>query len=43
MIEIKTFIYVLITSFVFAEADEKVVRSNLCVNDALIPLTDVPD
>ncbi len=31
------FIYVLITNFVFAETDEKVVKANVCVNVALIP------
>jgi hypothetical protein len=33
----KTFIYILITNFVFAETDEKVVKANVCVNVALIP------
>jgi hypothetical protein len=33
----KTFIYVLITNFVFAETDERVVKANVCVNVALIP------
>jgi hypothetical protein len=33
----KTFIYVLITNFVFAEANERVVKANVCVNVALIP------
>jgi hypothetical protein len=37
MIEMKTFIYILITNFVFAETDEKVVKANVCVNVALIP------
>lgn len=32
----KTFIYVLITNFVFAETDEIVVKSNVCVNATLI-------
>jgi hypothetical protein len=36
LIELKTFIYVLITNFVFAETDEKVVKANVCVNVALI-------
>ena len=31
MIEMKTFLYVLITNFVFAETDETVVKSNVCV------------
>src|SRR5258708_5098281 len=31
----KTFLYVLITNFVFAETDEKVVKSNVCVNIVL--------
>ena len=33
----KTFIYVLITNFVFAETDETVVKANVCVNVAFIP------
>jgi hypothetical protein len=33
----KTFIYVLITNFVFAETDEKVIKANVCVNVALPP------
>jgi hypothetical protein len=37
MIELKTFIYVLLTNFVFAETDEKVVKANVCVNVTLIP------
>jgi hypothetical protein len=31
LIEMKTFLYVLITNFVFAETDETVVKSNVCV------------
>jgi hypothetical protein len=44
LIELKTFIYVLITNFVFAETDEKVVKANVCVIVSLIPplLGDVP-
>jgi hypothetical protein len=43
MIEMKTFIYVLITNFVFTETDEKVTKRNVCVTVALIPLLgDVP-
>jgi hypothetical protein len=37
LIELKTFIYVLITNFVFAETDEKVVKANVCVIVSLIP------
>lgn len=43
MIEMKTFLYVLITNFVFSETDETVVKTNVCVNSApfflfLLPL-----
>ena len=30
----KTFLYILITNFVFAETDETVVKANVCVNIA---------
>ena len=36
LIEMKTFLYVLITNFVFSEADETVVKANVCVNTAFI-------
>jgi hypothetical protein len=41
----KTFLYVLITNFVFAETDETVVKINVCVNTTpIFPLLeDVPD
>ena len=32
----KTFLYVLITNFVFAETDETVVKSNVCVAIGLL-------
>jgi hypothetical protein len=35
----KTFLYVLITNFVFAEIDETVVKSNVCVNIVFSALT----
>jgi hypothetical protein len=35
-IEMKTFLYILITNFVFTETDEKVVKHNVCVYVALI-------
>lgn len=36
MIEIKTFLYVLVTNFVFSETDETVIKANVCVDTSPI-------
>jgi len=39
MIEMKAFLYILLTNFTFAETGEKIIQANACVPPMLVCLT----